>query len=381
MSITGFVIRNALRNKRRLLPSVLSAAVSLFLLVSLMVVLRELTQPPTDADAALRVAVRNKVSLMSMLPQRQRTIIERVPGVEVITPFVWFGGKQEVDGPIRFGTFAIEAAKLRKLLPEIRCDDAQFESWVKDRASCIVGRDTAQQYGYKVGDRFTLVSGIFPTKLELRVAGIYSGTVDDRNMFFHHKYLDEAMHDWGQTGMWWMKVTSTEVMPEVIDTINKAFANSANEVRAESERAFQAAFVSMWGGIKFLIGSISGFVLLTLVMVTASTMSMAVRERFRELAILKALGFRRRDLFALILAESFGLAALGALIGAGGAWLFYSTMDVPKATHGIFVALEVTPQMLGTAALVASLLGIISCLAPAIAVAKMSVTEGLRTLD
>jgi putative ABC transport system permease protein len=110
-------------------------------------------------------------------------------------------------------------------------------------------------------------------------------------------------------------------------------------------------------------------------------MSMAVRERFRELAILKALGFRRRDLFALILAESFGLAALGALIGAGGAWLFYSTMDAPKATHGIFVALEVTPQMLGTAALVASLLGIISCLAPAIAVAKMSVTEGLRTLD
>ena len=381
MSITGFVIRNALRNKRRLLLSVLSAAVSLFLLVSLMVVLRELTQPPTDADAALRVAVRNKVSLMSMLPQRQRTIIERVPGVEVITPFVWFGGKQEVDGPIRFGTFAIEAAKLRKLLPEIRCDDAQFESWVKDRASCIVGRDTAQQYGYKVGDRFTLVSGIFPAKLELRVAGIYSGTVDDRNMFFHHKYLDEAMHDWGQTGMWWMKVTSTEVMPQVIDTINKAFANSANEVRAESERAFQAAFVSMWGGIKFLIGSISGFVLLTLVMVTASTMSMAVRERFRELAILKALGFRRRDLFALILAESFGLAALGALIGAGGARLFYSTMDVPKATHGIFVALEVTPQMLGTAAFVASLLGIISCLAPAIAVAKMSVTEGLRTLD
>ena len=90
---------------------------------------------------------------------------------------------------------------------------------------------------------------------------------------------------------------------------------------------------------------------------------------------------RRRDLFALILAESFGLAALGALIGAGGAWLLYSGMDVAKATHGVFVSFEVTGQMLGTAALVASLLGVLSCVAPAIAVARMSVTEGLRTLD
>ena len=381
MSITGFIVRNALRNKRRLLLSVLSAAVSLFLLVTLMVLLRELTQPPTDADAALRVAVRNKLSLLCTLPQRQRRIIEQMPGVEVLTPFVWFGGKTEVDGPIRFGTFALEPAKLRRLFPEIHCDAAEYESWLKDRASCIVGRDTAQQFGYKPGDRFTLVSGIFPAKIELRVAGIYWGTVDDRNLFFHHKYLDEALHDWGETGMWWLKASSPEAMPRLIEQIDQKFANSSHEVRAESERAFQAEFVSMWGGIKFLIGSISGFVLLTLVMVTASTMSMAVRERFRELAILKALGFRRRDLFALILAESFGLAALGALLGAGGAWLLYSGMDVHKATRGMFVSFEVTVQMLGTAALVASLLGVLSCIAPAIAVARMSVTQGLRTLD
>lgn len=381
MSIPGFVIRNALRNKRRLLLSVLSAAVSLFLLVTLMVLLRELTQPPTDADAALRVAVRNKISLMSTLPQRQRAIIERIPGVDVLTPFVWFGGKFKENEQLLFGTIAIEAATLKGLLPEIRYHPEEYEAWVKDRTSCIVGRDTALQYGYKPGDRFTLMSGLFPCSIELKVAGTYWGTVDDRNVFFHHKYLDEALEDWGQTGMWWMKVSSTEVMPQVIDQINQAFANSANEVRAESERAFQASFVSMWGGIKFLIGSISVLVLLTLLLVTASTMSMAVRERFRELAILKALGFRRRELFALILAESFGLALLGALIGAGGAWLLYSGMDVTKATRGIFISFEVTGRMLGTAALVASLLGIVSCLAPAIAVAKMSVAQGLKTLD
>jgi len=332
MSIAGFVMRNAFRNKRRLLLSVLSAAVSLFLLVTLMVLLRELTQPPTDADAALRVAVRNKVSLVSTLPQRQRGIIERIPGVDVMTPFVWFGGKFKEDEQLLFGTIAIEPATFDRLMPEVRYNKEDYETWLKDRVSCLVGRDTAQQYGYKVGDRFTLMSGLYPCSVELRVAGTYWGTVDDRNIFFHHKYLDEALKDWGQTGMWWLRVSSVEAMPRVIEEVEKAFANSANEVRAESEREFQAAFVSMWGGIKFLIGSISVLVLLTLLLVTASTMSMAVRERFRELAILKALGFRRQDLFALILAESFGLAGLGALLGAGGAWLLYTGMDVQKAT-------------------------------------------------
>ena len=381
MNVAGFVIRNALRNKRRLLLSVLSAAVSLFLLVTLMVLVRELTVPPTDSDAALRVAVRNKVSLVSTLPQRQRPLIERMPGVDVITPFVWFGGKFKEDEQLLFGTIAVEPASLRKLLPEIHYNPAEYDAWVKDRTTCFVGADTAKQYGYKIGDRFTLMSGFFPCKVELRIIGMYSGTVDDRNIFFHHKLLDEAMGDWGQTGMWWIKVSSLESMPRVINDINQAFANSSSEVRAESERAFQASFVSMWGGIKFLISSISLLVLLTLLLVTASTMSMAVRERFRELAILKAIGFQRRELFAFILAESFGLSLLGALLGAGGAWLLYSTVDMKAASHGVFVSFEVTSRMLGTAALAAAALGLLSCLAPAIAVARMSVAEGLKTLD
>jgi len=386
VSITGFVIRNTFRNKRRLLLSVLSAAVSLFLLVTLMVLLRELTQPPTDADAALRVAVRNKVSLAATLPQRQRPIIERVPGVDFVTPFVWFGGKFKEDEQLIFGTIAIDPPALRRLMPEMKYDAAEYEAWMKDRTSCFVGRDTLngeefKKLGLKVGSKFTLMSGLFPCSVELKVIGSYWGTVDDRNIFFHHKYLDEALKDWGETGMWWLKVSSAETMPAVIEEIEKAFVNTSSEVRAESERAFQAAFVSMWGGIKFLIGSISGLVLFTLLLVTASTMSMAVRERFRELAVLKALGFRRRELFALILAESFGLALLGALLGAGGAWLLYSNMDVTKSTRGIFVSFEVTSRMLGTAGIVATLLGVLSCLAPAIAVARMSVADGLKTLD
>ncbi len=386
MSTAGFLIRSALRNKRRFILSVLSVAVSLFLMTTLLVVLRELTTPPTDPDSSLRVAVRNKVSLASPLPQRQRPWIERIPGVEVCTPFVWYGGKFKDDEQLAFGTIAIEPDKLPRLLPEMKSVRAEWVEFEKDRTTCIVGRDTMngerfKQLGLKTGDRFTLTSGLYPCSIELRIVGTYWGTLDDRNIWFHHRYLDEALGNWGQTGMWWLKLDSADSMEVVATAIEAAFANSSAEVRAESERAFQMSFVSMWGGIKFLIGGICTFVLLTLMMVTMSTMSMAIRERFRELAVLKALGFQRRELFGFILAESFGLAALGAILGAGGAWLVYRIVDMKKASGGIFVSFEVTPQMLGFAALAAVALGIISCIVPAISMCRMSVVQGLRTLD
>src|SRR6266446_5514545 len=170
-------------------------------------------------------------------------------------------------------------------------------------------------------------------------------------------------------------------MPRVTQAINRAFANTSAEVRAETERAFQLSFVSMWGNIKIFVHSICTVVVFTLVLVTASTMSMAIRERMRELAILKALGFRRRELFAFILAESFGLAMLGALAGVGGAYSLYNFGDIAKMTNGIFITFEVTHKIVGIGLLVAAGLGIIASIGPSISVARMSVVNGLKTLD
>lgn len=381
MTIPTLILKNTLRNKRRAALSVLSVAVSLFLLVTLQVALRELTLPPEDMGAALRVAVRNKISLANLLPARQRPIIERIPGVEAVTPFTWFGGLYQNEESMTFAQFAMDATKLRSVFGEAKMSDAEYEAFEKQRNSCVIGRITAEKYGLKVGDRISLVSTVFAVTMDFQIVGIYSGTVDDRNMLFHHEYLEEASGLQGMVGMWWLKVRTPEDMPVVIDRINRAFANTSAEVRAETERAFQLSFMSMLGNIKALVASISSVVVFTLVLVAASTMSMAIRERFRELAILKALGFRRRELFAFILAESFGLAAAGGLLGIGGAWLLYTHGDIAKLTQGVFVIFEVTPRILGLSSLVAAALGIVASLAPSIAAARMSVVEGLKTLD
>jgi putative ABC transport system permease protein len=432
MTLATFIAKNALRNKRRAALSILSVAVSLFLLVTLLVALREMTVPPEDLGAALRVVVRNRVSLANPLPSRQRPIIERIPGVEAVSPFTWFGGTFRSEQNMTFAQFAMDPTLMRPIFGEAKMPPEQFEAFIKDQTSCIVGRLTAEKYKLKIGDRLLFRSTIYGCPLELKLAGIYAGTIDDRNVLFHHKYLDEACNMDGQVGMWWVKVRSPEEITAVIETVNKAFASTSAEVRAETERAFQLSFVSMIGNVKVFVHSISTVVVFTLLLVSASTMSMAIRERFRELAVLKAIGFQRRELFALILAESFGLAGAGALLGVGGGWLFfthpqmagvvaglsgvwvllfalrgawqkkfgsaagllvlaallagagwfaYHRGTISQMTNNIFITFEVTPRIVATGAAVATLLGIVASLMPAIAVARMSVVQGLKTLD
>ena len=432
MNAATFIVKNALRNKRRATLSVVGVAVSLFLLVTLQVALRELTVPPEDVGAALRVVVRSKISIANQLPTRQRVVIERIPGVEAVSPFSWFGGKFRNEENVTFAQFAMDATLLRAIFGEAKMSPAEYEAFEKDQTACIVGKITAEKYGLKIGDRVTLSSIIHPCTVELKIAGIYSGTIDDRNMLFHHKYFEEACMNGGWASTWWVKVRSINEMQGVTDAINRTFANTSAEVRAETERAFQLSFISMLGDITFFIGSISVAVGLALLFVTASTMSMSIRERLRELAVLKAIGFRLPELFVFILAESFGLAATGALLGVGGAWLLYThtriasyaialgavlvvalgwyfarhrnwlavglsgvgaaaifriawlvfTHDsITKMTQGILLTFEVTPQIIGVGVGVAAGLGILACIGPALAVARMSVVNGLKTLD
>ena len=381
ITIPGFVLKNALRNGRRAMLTVLSVAVSCALLVTLLTLQRELTVPPESEAASFRIIARNKVSLAQPLPARQRTIIEKIPGLRQVSPFTYFGGLFRDETTTSWAQFAVDPARFRELILEGKIIEGSYDAWVKNRNGCMLGADTLRRYGLKVGDKLRFTGTFYPVDLELTIEVVYAGTIDDRNCFFHHALLDQLMDDWGMVGTWYIMADSAAAVDGVIERVNAAFENTSAEVRAETERAFQLGFVSMFGNVKMLFGSISAVVVFTLILVCVSTMSMAIRERFRELAVLKALGFRRRELFAFILAESFGLSMLGAFVGIGGAWLFWSTINLQKLSQGFLVYFEVTPRIMATGGIVAALLGILAAIGPSISVARMSVVAGLKTLD
>jgi putative ABC transport system permease protein len=381
MNLPTFILKNALRNRRRALLTVLSVGISCALLVTLLTLQRELTVPPESEAASLRIIARNKVSLAQPLPAKQLAVIERIPGIVAVSPFTFFGGNFRDETVTSFAQFAVDPRRFQGLLVEARVIEGSYEDFAKDRLGCLVGADTFKRYGLKIGDRMKFTGTFYPVDLDLKIAAVFNGTVDDRGLFFHHKLLDELSGDPGTVGTWYIRAASPEVANDVIARVNAAFENTAAEVRAETERAFQLGFVSMLGNVKMLVLLISGAVVFTLSLVTISTMSMAIRERFRELAVLKALGFQRRELFAFILAESFGLAALGALLGVGGAWALWTHLDLQKLTNGFLIYFEVTPRIMAWGAAVAAIMGVVAALPPAWQTARMSVTEGLKTLD
>ena len=206
---------------------------------------------------------------------------------------------------------------------------------------------------------------MWPCNLELTIRAVYAGSVDETNLFFHHEYFDEATGDQGFTGLFWVRCESAAVVPELIEKIDAEFANSDAETKTETQQSFQLGFVSMLGNMKLLIGSICSVIVFTLVLVTSATMGMAIRERGREFAILKAIGYEGSMLFVMLLAESFGLALLGGALGCGIAWALLKAVDIYQLSRGLFVNFEVTPAIVAQALSVASALGLLSCLWPA----------------
>ena len=128
MTIPGFIVRNAFRNKRRLILTVLSVALSLFLFVTLRTALKLMTDPPTTDQAALRLAVRHKVSLANVLPEKYQYRIERIPGVKSCSKFTWYGGIYKDMEHSNFAQFGVDADEILKIFSEMEIEPQQQEA-------------------------------------------------------------------------------------------------------------------------------------------------------------------------------------------------------------------------------------------------------------
>ena len=376
MNYVAFIWKNMVRNRRRTLLTILSIALSLFVLSTLMTVLTELNREPEGEDTHLRLVVRRASSLGDPLPEAYAAKLKRVPGVRMISALTWFGGIY-IDEANFFANFASDPNTLFAVFPENRIPAAQLEAFQKERTAAIVGRKLVERFKWRLGDRITLQGTIYPVDLEFVLRGIYTGT-DETVFFFHRAYLEEALGRPGKVGTFWLKAASAADIPRIIEAVDTMFKNSDAETKTETERAFQLGFVSMMGNVKTLVISISSVVVFTILLVTANTMAMSVRERARESAILKTLGFGRRRLLGILMAESATIALTGGVLGCVGARIFYSVVDVWRYTQGMFPIFIVAPSTILLGLLVSVLIGVASSAVPAFRVSRLTIAEALR---
>ncbi|MDP2039361.1 MAG: ABC transporter permease [Ignavibacteria bacterium] len=383
MKVLKLIFKNALRHKLRTLLTIfgISIAVIAFGLLRTVVTIWD---SAVDATMANRLITRQAVSFIFPLPYSYKEKIEQVPGVKMVTFQAWFQGIYK-DKNNFFARMAVDPETMFDVYPEFLLSPEELAAFKKERNACVIGADIAQQYKLKLGDQMVLDGDIYPGRWEFTVRGIYKGknkNTDKTQMLFHWDYINERMKIESpvraeEVGWYVVQVADPNKSAQISNQIDALFKNSTAETKTETEKAFTQGFVSASGAIITAMNVISFVIIGIIMLVLANTMIMAARERTREYAIFKTLGFSAKHLVGLILGESMLISLLG-----GGVGLFLTfpivagfEQAMPK---GFFPFFYIEPITVVLAAIATILVGLISAVFPIHKALNTKIVDGFR---
>ncbi len=333
--------------------------------------------------SANRLITRNAISLTFTLPTWYAERIRAVEGVSGVAMSTWFGGIYREPKNF-FPQFAVSVPSYFALFPEFIVPEEQMQAMLRDRRGALIGRKLADQYDWKVGDVIPLKGTIYSGNWEFTVRGIYEGrdeTTITRQMYFHWDYLNEVVKQRfpraaERTGVFVVGIRDGQRAAEISQAIDREFANSAAETLTETEKAFQLGFVAQSETIVNAIRLVAFVVILIILAVVANTMAMSARERIREYATLKALGFGPGFVALLILGEALLLTSLGAVLGIA---LTFPVTDAFKGAVGTaFPVFRISTETILWQAGSMLVVGLLAALIPALRSARIRIVDGLR---
>lgn len=383
MHLLKLVLRNALRHQLRTALTVIGLLVAV-LAYGLLQTVVDAWYAGAQAASNARLVTRNAISLVFSLPVSYEARIRGVEGVTAVARSNWFGGIYQEPRNF-FPQFAVSDNYL-DLYPEFVLPEAQRLAYLRDRKGCLVGRQLADGFGFKVGDVLPIRGTIYPGTWEFVIRGIFDGvdgTKVTRQMLFHWDYLNESVKKVAarraeQVGVYIVGIDNPENAAPISLAIDAVFRNSLAETLTETEQAFQLGFVAMSNEIIAAIRVVSYVVILIIMAVMANTMAMSARERTTEYATLKALGFGPGFITLLIFGESIAICVIGGglgLLATPPAAAVFQTV-----TGGIFPIFKVSPLTLALQAACAMAVGILAAAVPAIRASRVRIVDGLRAI-
>jgi putative ABC transport system permease protein len=331
-----------------------------------------------DVAGANRVVVRNRVSLIMPLPIAYQEQIRQIPHVNEVTFATWFGGYYQ-DMKNFFPNYAIDPETYRRVYPEYEFADEEWNSFLADRQGCIISPPLVDRFKFKIGDRVPLEGTIWSGTWEFNVRAVYD--VDRREMmspelWLQYQYLEERRPFFkGTVGWYVVRVDDPASAVTVAQKIDDRFANSPNETKTETEKAFAASFANQIGNIRLLILSIGSVVFFTLLLVTGNSMAIAVRERTGELAVMKTVGFTDISILSLVMAESLLVAAVGGGAGIVLAKLFTLAGD---PTGGMLSNFYLRGEDIVLGLVLALAAGAVAGFLPAMGAMRLKIVNALR---
>ena len=388
MKFLHLVWRNLMRKKLRTALTLLSIVVA-FLLFGFLSAIKQALTGGVSIAGANRLIVRNKVSIIQFLPYSYKARMERIPGVSLVVHQTWFGGIYQ-DPKNFFMQCPVEPDAFLDMFPEFILPPEQKAAWLQTRTGAIVGRKTAEKFGWKIGGKVPIVSTIWQQtdgsrRWTFDIVGIFDGrekNTDTTPLFFRYDYFDEVRHQaqsWGhgQVGWYTIRVKDPAAAAEIAKAVDAEFENSSAETKTEPEGAFVQGWANQIGNIALITASILGAVFFTILLVAGNTMSQSVRERIGELGVLKAIGFTNGQMLSMVLLESCLLAVLGGALGLGIAWLGTSRGD-PTGGYLPLFFFPTRDLLVGLGFSVA--LGVVTGVFPALQAMRLRVADALRRM-
>jgi len=381
--LVPLILRNLLHNRRRTILTLASTAVSLAVLGFLVALYQGFFfSEPTSSSEALRLITRHKVSLTNPLPASQQARIAAVPGVQAVSAWSWYAGRYKDDKPENFfARFAVDPTEIRKVRTDYTAPPEQWAAFEHDRTGCAIARKIADEHHFKLGDRIHIQGDIYPVDLELTVDMIFDHPKNTECLMFQREYLNEllkakngATHD--TVGTYSILAKSADDVPRIARAIDAMFENSPYPTKTESERQFGLSFMAFLGNIKLYLAVVCSAVTFTILLVSANTISMSVRERTREMAILRTLGYVPREILQMVLGESMLVAFLGGLIGIGFTFGLTRAAAAGAGPWGDMFKFHWEASVIVAA--FALLIGLFSALVPAYFASRKNIVDSLR---
>jgi putative ABC transport system permease protein len=379
------MLKNILRNRRRSLLTVGSIAASLCLLGLMFALYRGLYLAPAAPGQELRLVSHHRVSMSTPLPYSYGDKIRQVPGVVEATPWQWFGGtyKDARDRNNFFARFCVEPQRFFKVRPEIEMPEDQKRAFIQLRTGAIASDDLVERMHWQLGERIFFTGDIFPVNPELKLVGVFHDPNTSETLYFNREYLREMLGQANpradQVGTFQVQAESPAAVASIGRAIDAMFENSTAPTKTESEQAFMLQFVSFMGNVKLYLIVICGAVTFTILLVSGNTMAMSVRERTREVGILKTLGYTPGAILFLVLGEAGLISAIGGAIGVGLAMALTNAVRKAPSFLQAMKTLTVTPDVALICIALAFLIGVVSSFIPAWGASRTSILAALRS--
>jgi putative ABC transport system permease protein len=365
------------RNRQRTLLTLLAVMTATVVFSVVMVIPFAMNNIVDHADGTPRLAVTNKAAYNRTLPASYYSKIARIPGVLAVSRMSWFGGIYD-DPRHQFPNMGIDADNPDQIWPEYAIDRGLVARFKDTRDGAIVGVASMQRFRWHIGDMVSLQQPVTRLTLTFRIVGTINQGPDLTVFLFHRDYLEEAMHNPGNTSMLWVRAVDANQMTRIAATIDEMFRNSSAETRTETEKAFMAQMVSRFRPLASVVQGIGLSAVVAIALAVLNAASMTVRERSREMAVMKSLGFTSGQILWETAMESGVVALTGGIVGILAAAQMLHQIRGFFPTFGPLLSFGLPPQLMAGGLVMAVVVGLAAGILPTASAIRSTVVEGLR---